>query len=107
MNQRRNILFVDEAVFTQRSTIKKVWAKTSEEATIFKDSYGFNCTSVVAATNLKGETVALVTSGKSIKAPEFVQFLKQIRNRMGKSKVYIFLDNLRMHHMPIIKDTAF
>ena len=53
--QKRNILFVDEAVFTQRSAIKNVWVMNTLDTTIVKDKFGFFALSMVTAFNLIGE----------------------------------------------------
>jgi transposase len=86
--------------------MSKVWAKNSEEAVIGKDKFGFACVAVVAAIDVNGKLVSLVTSRKSIKEPEFKKMLKNIQKNMGRRKVYIFLDNLRLHHMKNIKAEA-
>ena len=106
MNQRANILFVDEAVFTQRSVLPKVWAKNSEEATMSKEKYGFAAVAVVAAINMDGKVVGLVSSAMSIKKPEFSKLLRQIKKETKRRKAYVFLDNLRTHNSNEITDLA-
>jgi hypothetical protein len=49
----------------------KVWAKNSEEVVIGKEKFGFSCVAVVAAIDINGKLITLVTSPKSIKEPEF------------------------------------
>ena len=74
--KRKRLLFLDEAVFTSRSVMSKVWAKNSDGAVISKDKYGFACVAVVAAIDVDGKLISCVTSAKSIKEPEFCKILK-------------------------------
>ena len=63
---KNNVLFLNEAVFTTRSIIKRVWASQAESAKVFKSNYRFEAVGVAAAIDLKGRLVAYVTAPNSI-----------------------------------------
>lgn len=107
IEQRANIVFVDEACFTSNQIRARYWAKAGDASLkIDKAKIGFKCIAVVAAIDVQGRVVALLQRDLSIKTSDFVDFLRALRTRMKKQKTYIFLDNLQVHHTHLVKDNA-
>ena len=71
-----------------------------------KAKIGFKAIAVVAAINLSGEVVEVLIRENSICHPDFEAFLNALRTKMRSRKTYIFVDNLRIHHMLSTRDRA-
>ncbi len=61
---------------------------------IDKAKIRFKCIAVVGAIDVKGRVVALLKETISIKATDFVDFLRSLRTRIKRQNTYVFLDNL-------------
>jgi hypothetical protein len=108
IEQRENIVFVDEACFTSNQIRARYWAKAGDASLkIDKAKIGFKCIAVVGAINVQGRVVALLQRDLSIKTSDFVEFLRVLRTRMKRQKTYIFLDNLQVHHTHLVRGIAF
>ena len=106
IEQRANIVFVDEACFTSNQIRARYWAKAGDASLkIDKAKIGLKWIPV-AAIDVQGRVVALLQRDLSIKTSDFVDFLRALRTRMKKQKTYIFLDNLQVHHTHLVKDNA-
>ena len=73
---------------------------------IDKQKLGFRAIAVVAAIDLSGKVVALLTREKSICTDSFLEFLELLRKKMRGAKTFVFLDNLKIHHTHIIARKA-
>jgi transposase len=71
-----------------------------------KQKLGFRAIAVVAAIDLSGKVVALLTREKSICTDSFLEFLELLRKKMRGAKTFVFLDNLKIHHTHIIARKA-
>ena len=61
IEQRANIVFVDEACFTSNQIRARYWAKAGDASLkIDKAKIGFKCIAVVGAINVQGRVVALL-----------------------------------------------
>ena len=63
-----------------------------------KNSLGFKSIGVVSAINMDGEVLSIKMAEKSIKKPDFIEFMDLLCIYLKPGKAYLFLDNLRMHH---------
>ena len=76
IEQRANIVFVDEACFTSNQIRARYWAKAGDASLkIDKEKIAFKCIAVVAAIDVQGRVVALLQRDLSIKTSDFVDFL--------------------------------
>lgn len=76
IEKRKNIVFVDEAVFTSGQLAARYWARSGNEPfEILKHKLGFEAVAVVAGINLNGKVVAMLTQKRSINAVDFQAFL--------------------------------
>ena len=104
---RKNIVFVDEAVFTSGQLCARYWARSGDEPfEVLKHRLGFEAVAVVAAINLKGQVVAMLIQRQSIKTADFLEFLDKLAERMRRRKTFIFLDNLTLHHTIAVRNQA-
>lgn len=104
---RKNIVFVDEAVFTSGQLINRYWARAGDQPfEILKNKLGFEAVAVVAAINLKGHVVAMLIQRQSIKIADFLEFLNKLAERMRHRKTFIFINNLTLHHTVALRNQA-
>lgn len=102
-----NIVFVDEAVFTSNQVRARYWAKAGRQPLeVPKAKLGFKAVAVVAALDLRGKVVSLITREKSIDTEAFLEFMNKLCRKMRGKKTYVFLDNLRIHHTSAITRRA-
>lgn len=59
---------------------------------------------VTAAIDLDGRVTSYQVTEKSIEVEKFVEFLRGLRAKVTTDEVYVFLDNLRVHHSNVVKD---
>ena len=64
---RRELVFLDEAVFSKRSLINQTWRKPYSQPDLLKAKFSFNAVGVVAAINTSGQVVGCVLREQSIK----------------------------------------
>ena len=68
---RKNIVFVDEAVFTSGQLCARYWARSGDHTfEVLKHKLGFEAVTVVAVINLKGQVVAILIQRQSIKTAD-------------------------------------
>jgi len=76
IEKRKNIVFVDEAVFTSGQLCARYWARSGNQPfEVLKHKLGFEAVAVVAGINLNGKVVAMLTQKRSINAIDFQTFL--------------------------------
>jgi len=62
IEKRKNIVFVDEAVFTSNQLCARYWARSGNQPfEVLKHKLGFEAVAIVAGVNLNGYVVAIVT----------------------------------------------
>lgn len=107
IEQRKNIVFVDEAVFSKGQLRARYWSRAGAKGLVVdKEKLGFKAIAVVAAINLTGHVVALLAKEKSIVTGDFLEFLGKLNKRMKGAETLVFLDNLSLHHTNIIAQKA-
>ena len=73
---------------------------------VVKNKLGFTAVAVVGALDLKGRLIANEICDNFIDATVFIELLKGISSHYGGRRSYVFVDNLRMHHSAVVKETA-
>jgi len=72
---------------------------------VLKSKLGFKSIAVVGAIDRKGRVVTIQTYDYSINVDKFVLFLQELRATKSSSKrIFIFLDNLRVHYSKRVRD---
>ena len=107
MEKKKNIVFVDEAVFSSKLDHgKSWWLPGNKTIVVDRNSLGFKAVGVVAGINMLGKVVAVHMELNSIDKHSFVIFLKKVRKYNKGRKTYIFLDNLSVHYTDVVKSAA-
>ena len=75
-NEKANLIFIDEAVFSSKQVRSKCWAKSGGMPLLVdKKKLGLKAIAVVAGIDIKGEVVAITMRDKSICTLDFIKFL--------------------------------
>ncbi len=91
IEQRAKIVFVDEACFTSNQIRARYWVKAGDASLkIEKAKIGFKCVALVGAIDVQGRVVVLLQRDLSIKTTDFVDFLRSLRTRIKRQKIYVF-----------------
>ena len=100
--------FCDETVFSSNQIKFKAWYPTkAPRYEIEKERLGFKAVAVVAAHSKDGKMQAIVTHDTAISTPQFIEFLQKLRETEPPSKwIYLFVDNLSVHHARQVKSFA-
>ena len=107
IEKRKNIVFVDEAVFTSNQLCARYWARSGNQPfEVLKHKLGFEAVAVVAGINVNGKVVAMLTQKRSINAIDFQAFLDQLAKQMKRARTFVFLDNLTLHHTVLVREKA-
>ena len=59
---------------------------------------------MIAATDICGRVTTCSLKKFSINVDDFIEFLGKLRQGTGKHFIYVFLDNLRVHHSNRVKE---
>jgi len=51
---------------------------------------------------MTGELKALTVCDKSVNIERFIEYLKLLRSQTGKHFIYLFVDNLSVHHSRVV-----
>jgi hypothetical protein len=93
------VFFCDEAIYSKRTIESLVWAHSGIIGpTISQTKNNFPACAVVGAISLRGTVVALNTFEKSVNSDKFIIFLKKLLDSVNTRPVYLYLDNLPVHH---------
>ena len=93
------ILYADEAVVTSSTQATETWMIRNSSFKIKKVSkLSFDAVAAVAGIDGDGRLVDYVLSKGAITIPTFLDFIEKIGNHYQGKKVYLFLDNLILHH---------
>lgn len=81
---KRELVFIDEAVFSKRSLINQTWRKPYSSDSFFKAKYSFTAVGAVAAINTSGQVVGCVLRDNSIRLEALCELMLQIKQYYGK-----------------------
>ena len=69
---------------------------------------GFKAIAVLAGTDVDGKIKAQVMQDKAIQKNDVIRFMFYLRREYdARSWIYLFLDNLPLHHTYVVKRVAF
>lgn len=84
--------------------MKQTWQKSSATASILKSQTSFAAVAVGATIDVNGRVTGIVTRHMSIKEDELLKLVAMTRANTGKGKLWICLDNLRLHFSKKLKE---
>ena len=93
-----HLVFIDESTFTARAYQQRAWAQECDNVLVEDRTGKQPCLAVCAAVCACHGLLTFEVEEDSFDAPKFIHFLEGLRGAVGKEKVYVLLDNCRVHH---------
>ena len=94
----KKIIFLDEVVFTSKTLLMRVYSNKGCNITIDRDKLNHAYWSVIAAISMDNKVEHLYFEAGAINMVLFNEFLFELRKKMGNDKVFLFMDQLRVHY---------
>jgi transposase len=91
--EQRVIVFVDESGFSQRPARKRTWAPKGQTPIL---EFNFNWKRISAIAGVSFYELWFALHEGTIRAPQVIEFVKQLRARIGK-KLWLIWDGLSAH----------
>jgi len=96
-NEGQTVVFLDEINFTKLSLARTEWSAKNSNLSVDQQEVYQGYRSVIATmTAERGIGLCLIYT-KAVDAEDFVEFLKKLRNKLGRKPVALFMDQLRVH----------
>jgi len=97
-----HLFFMDEASIKWSATISRMWAEAGHQP-IVPQVGGHKGVHIIGAVDPKADR-GFFAFIPTMKAPQFIEFLESLLCNNPTGKIYIVLDNARVHHANIVKD---
>ena len=97
-----HLFFMDEASIKWSATISRMWAESGHQP-IVPQIGGHKGVHIIGAVDPKADR-GFFAFIPTLKAPQFIEFLESLLRNNPTGKIYIVLDNARVHHANIVKD---
>ena len=92
-------------MFTQRSVMRNEYSNLNQSVVkIDYTDFNIKTTAVAAAISHEHGILKWKNYGKSVKAVDFLDFVKRIHRKMKDQKFALFMDNLSVHYTKIVKE---
>lgn len=92
------IIYIDEVMFTSKSILKREYSARHQNIKVDYNKMYLETTAVVAAITQQEGLLMFKCVGKSINKEKWMEFIKDLRKKIGKRKATLFVDNLSVHH---------
>jgi hypothetical protein len=101
--ERRTIIYLDEICFTKLSLPNREWSKKNSNLTVEQeDVYQGYRAVLVSMTEGRG-IENLRISDHAFDGEDFLEYLKSIRRRHGRTPLALLMDNLGIHKCTVVK----
>jgi hypothetical protein len=103
VNQGRDVVFIDEAVFQWGNNLRTVWQNREDKVKVGKEYLNHDSVKLIAAISLKVGFCWSEVHVEHINTSIFFRFVKRLLNETGRN-VFLIWDNVGYHRPNIIKD---
>jgi transposase len=95
------LLFLDEASIKWSATLCRMWTEKGHQP-IIKQIGGKKGIHLIGVVDPRADhgLFAFITS---LKAPQFIEFLESLLKKYPTGKIYVVLDNARVHHAKVVQ----
>ena len=97
MSSQHPILFLDEAMFTRRTIMKREYSNLNQNIEVDFARFNMRTTATIACISQEQGLVLWKDYGKSVTIEKFLDFLKLLRYKMKSKPFFLFMDNLSVH----------
>ena len=92
LKTKRKIIFLDEVVFTNKTMLMREYSAKGVNISIDRSKLSNGYWSVIAAISTDNKIEHLFFEQGAINMVLFNKFLKQLRRKVGKGRVFLFMD---------------
>ena len=96
-------MFLDEINFTKRSLVQREWSGKNSNLTVDQEDVYVGFRSVIAAMTEEEGIKHVRIQSEAVAAPHFIEYLKQLRRKMGQTPIALFCDQLAVHRSKDVK----
>ena len=100
----RLIVYIDEILFTKRSLKLREWAQKNSNLTVNQEDVYVGFRSVIAAMTEEHGLSLIKIHDEACTGEDFRDYLKQLKGKVGKRAVSLFMDNASTHKKPCVKE---
>ena len=97
IKQKYHIIYVDEAVATKSTYLKRDWSLLMKTFEIDTTLYSAPTTAFVAGISRENGVECVLYRERSIKTEDFIEFMKMIKRKYPFKKLVLFFDQLSVH----------
>lgn len=98
-----HLVFADECIFTARGFQNAAWSNINENVRVADSTGNQPCQALCGAVCSCHGLLAHMITDYSFNQEKFIEFLRRLHDAVNGEKVYLFLDNCRVHHGKDVK----
>jgi len=102
--EKRLIVYIDEILFSKRSIRLREWSTKNSNLTVNQPDLYVGFRSVIAAMTEESGIGLIKIHDYACTGEDFRDFLIQLRGKVGKRPVSLFMDNAGIHKKPCVKE---
>ena len=102
--EKRLIIYIDEILFSKRSIRLREWSNKNSNLTVNQPDLYVGFRSVIAAMTEESGIGLIKIHEQACTGEDFRDFLIQLRGKVGKRPVSLFMDNATIHKKPCVKE---
>ena len=100
----RLIVYIDEILFSKRSIKLREWATKNSNLTVNQEDVYVGLRSVIAGMTEEYGIGLIKIHDHACTGEDFRDYLIQLRGKVGKRPVSLFMDNATIHKKPCVKE---
>ena len=103
---KEKVVYVDEVVFTKHTMPRLDYQIKHVNQTVDEKDFYHAYVAVIAAISASTGIETTMAFGRAVKKNDFIEFLKHLRNTNGSNRIHCFMDNMKAHTAPEVKDAC-
>ena len=97
-NQEYRVIYLDETMFTRKTIRNEEWTLPKENVRIDQAKLNEPTLAMISAISMEKGQEHFKIYPKSVNTDQFIEYLKELRERTAGEKVCLFMDNLKAHN---------
>ena len=97
-----HLMFLDEASIKWSATISRMWAEIGHQP-IIPQIGGHKGVHIIGAVDPRGDR-GFFRFTPRLKAPQFIEFIEYLLHEIPTGKIYLVLDNAKVHHAILVQN---
>ena len=94
-------------MFTTRTYYKRDFAPKYQNVIFPASEFNIQSTAFLGAISMGERMSHYITCKRAVNAEHFIDFLRGLKRKHGKKRMFIYMDNLRVHSTKAVKDTYY